>query len=74
MKTKSEPRRWGIEVLLPAGDPMSAPHLLGEDWQSTRWYLTEMERDAALADMQDQPAWYRKGDVPSVRLSRIDPS
>lgn len=66
-------RPWGIAVHMPLGDPMSAPHLLGDGWQSHRWYASEADRDTALADMQDQPPWYRRGDAPSVRLERINP-
>ena len=58
---------------LPPGDPMALPHLLGEDWQSVRWFDSAAARDAALEHMRRQPAWYRKGDAPSVVLERIDP-
>jgi len=64
---------YGIAVSLPDGDPMSAPHLLGDEWSGTRWFATEQERDAALAAMKKQPAYYRQGDTPSVQLSLIDP-
>lgn len=67
-------RPWGIAVHMPDDDPMSAPHLLGDEWSGQRWYATEAERDAALVDMQDQPPWYRRGDTPSVRLEKIDPA
>lgn len=52
---------------------MSAPHLLGADWQSVRWYRSAAERDQAYAGMVRQPPWYRRGDTPSVRLEKIDP-
>ena len=65
-------RRYGIVVRLPPGDPMAAPHLLGEDWTSTRWYDSAAARDAALLEMRRQPEYYRAGDVPSVSLTPID--
>jgi len=65
--------RWGIAVQMPKDDPMSAPHLLGDDWKGVRWYDSEADRDAAMARMADQPPWYRRGDTPSVRLEKIDP-
>jgi len=52
---------------------MSAPHLLGEDWASARWYATQADRDLAFVDMQDHPPWYRRGDSPSVHLEKINP-
>lgn len=64
---------FGIAVRLPEGDPMSQPHLLGDDWSGTRWFATEDERNTALASMQKQPAYYRVGDSPSVELEIIDP-
>ena len=67
------PRRYGIAVTLPPNDPLSAPHLLGEDWTGTRWYESAEARDAALAEMRRQPRYYRRGDVPSIELRPIDP-
>jgi len=64
---------YGIAVTLPDGDPMSAPHLLGDEWSGTRWFATAEERNAALASMKNQPAYYRVGDTPSVQLETIDP-
>lgn len=66
-------RPWGIAVSMPSGDPMAAPHLLGDDWSGTRWYASEPERDAAYEQMLAHPPWYRRGDAPSVRLEKIDP-
>ena len=67
------PKRYGIAVTMPPGDPLSAPHLLGEDWQGTRWYESAAARDAALAAMRRQPRYYREGDSPSIVLTPIDP-
>lgn len=64
---------YGIVVSLPDGDPMSAPHLLGDEWSGNRWFATAHERNAALISMKNQPAYYRKGDTPSVLLETIDP-
>lgn len=73
MDDESDAPRWGIGVRLPPGDPMAMPHLLGDGWQSVRWYDSAAERDAALAHMHDQPPWYRAGDVPSMLVEKIDP-
>ncbi len=70
--SKNEPdTRYGIRVTMPGDDTMSAPHLLGDGWNSTRWFDSENERDEALADMQRQPPYYRLGDTPSVRLEKV---
>jgi len=67
-------KNYGISVKLPENDPMSAPHLLGDEWSGTRWFDSEEERDAALVKMQNHPRYYRKGDSPSIVLEKIDPS
>lgn len=65
-------KRYGIRITLPSGDTMSAPHLLGDDWESFRWYDTPAERDAALADMQRQLPNYRQGDRISQTLEKVE--
>lgn len=65
-------KRFGIRVTLPPGDPMRAAHLLGENWESFRWFETAAQRDAALEDMRRQLPNYRKGDTISQVLEKID--
>lgn len=65
-------KQYGIRGRLPPGDPMRAAHLLGEDWEWTRWYPSEAERDAAYAQMSGQFAYYRRGDRPSLLLTKIE--
>jgi len=57
---------------MPGGDTLSAAHLLGDAWESFRWFDDEQQRDQALADMQRQPVYYRKGDSPSVVLQSVE--
>jgi len=71
--TQHNDRPFGVKVELPDNDPMRMPHLLGEDWAGTRWYASAEERDVALAAILKQPAYYRKGDIPSINVSKIDP-
>lgn len=68
----SDTKKFGITIKLPGNDPMSAPHLLGDDWEGSRWYSTSDERDAALVEMQNHPRYYRSGDVPSIVLEKVD--
>lgn len=69
---KNEPTEFGIKVTMPGGDTMSASHLLGESWESVRWFDTPEARDEAMSDMQQQPPYYRRGDSPTVVLEKID--
>lgn len=73
MATDEEARKFGISVQLPDNDPMSASHLLGSDWVSTRWYASLEERDSAFKAMLDHPSYYRSGDIPSALLTKINP-
>jgi len=68
----SSHKRFGVSVELPKNDPMRAPHLLGDDWSSERWFSTEEQRDAAMQAMLTQPEYYRKGDSPSVTLKKVE--
>lgn len=63
--------KFGVRVSMPENDPFSAPHLLGDSWSNERWFETEQERDQALLSMETQPAYYRKGDLPSVILEKV---
>ena len=44
-------KRYGIRITLPPGDTLLAGHLLGEQWESHRWYDTADERDRAYEQM-----------------------
>ncbi len=65
-------KKFGISIKLPDNDPMSAAHLLGDDWVGERWFDSAAARDAAIEDMQNHPRYYRKGDTPSIVLSKLD--
>ncbi|MBX2836310.1 MAG: hypothetical protein KTR35_05610 [Gammaproteobacteria bacterium] len=71
MNKASKP--YGISVSLPENDPMSAAHLLGDEWMGMRWFETPQQRDTAYEEMLDHPRYYRIGDAPSVLLKKIDP-
>lgn len=65
-------KRYGIRITLPEGDPLRAPHLLGEDWEQFRWYDSAEARDRAYEDMLRQLPWYRQGDVISQVLGKVE--
>ena len=64
------PRIYGVRITLPPNDPL-AP-LLGSDVEMYRWYATEAERDAALADMQREHEYSRVGDRPTLRYEKVE--
>jgi hypothetical protein len=65
-------KRYGIRVTLNEGSTMAAPHLLGPDWESFRWFDTEEAREHAFADMARQLPNYRKGDRVDQVLERVE--
>ena len=65
--------KYGIRITLPSGDAMSAPHLLGPDFEALRWYESREARDEALEAMLRHPNYYRGGDTPTQILSKMDP-
>ena len=71
---RKEPRPFGIHIRLPVGD--SFVGVLGPDWETFHWYVTEVERDAALEEMSKQHLYSRSGDQPSLIFDKIgrDPS
>lgn len=64
-------KRYGIRCTLPPDDPMSAPHLLGPDWEAWRWYATEYERDQAYEELSREHLYSRRGDRPSVIYTKV---
>ncbi|HBR98305.1 MAG TPA: hypothetical protein DD979_13155 [Gammaproteobacteria bacterium] len=65
-------KQYGIRVKMPEGDPLSMSHLLGDQWESFRWYPTPQERDRMFEQMRQTPRNYRLGDNPSVVLEKVD--
>lgn len=65
-------KRYGIRITLPQGNTLSAPHLLGENWESFRWFATEQDRDLALSNMSRDLPNYRKGDRAAPVLTAIE--
>lgn len=65
-------KRYGIRMTLPPGDPMRAAHLLGDDWEAYRWFVTASARDQALNELQAKHPYYRVGDYPSLVLSPVE--
>ena len=65
-------KQYGIRMTLPEGDPMRASHLLGDDWESFRWYASQQERDQVLVDMQSKHPHYRIGDFASLNYACVE--
>lgn len=65
-------KKYGVKITMPADDPMRAPHLLGEDWSSERWFETAAERDAWIEEQRHEHAYSRRGDIVSELFEKIE--
>lgn len=63
-------KKYGIRFSMPAGDPLRK--LLGDDWETFRWYESAQERDEAYEALRRQPPYYRQGDAPTQIMSKVD--
>ncbi|MGA9851427.1 MAG: hypothetical protein WBR15_00615 [Gammaproteobacteria bacterium] len=72
MNTDESTKRYGIHCTLLPDDPMSAPHLLGPDWEAFRWYDTEQERDTDYVNYSREHIYSRRGDKPSVIYTKVE--
>jgi len=65
-------KRYGIKITLPPGDTLAAAHLLGDNWESHRWYDTAAERDRAYDQMLERPPYYRRDENPTQVLAKVE--
>lgn len=65
-------KQYGIRVILPEGDPMRGPHLLGNNFESFRWFDNQMDRDAAYDEMRRRVPFYRASDVVSQVVEKVE--
>ncbi len=63
-------RLFGIRMTLPQDDPMIA--VLGDSFETWRWYASATERDAALEQMRSEHRFSRIGDRPTLRYERVE--
>jgi hypothetical protein len=63
-------RVYGIRIRLPERDPLA--DIMEADTEMYRWYATESERDAALAEMRREHDYSRIGDVPRVLYEKVE--
>jgi len=50
---------------------MRLSHLLGENWETIKWFDNEAERDRVFEEMRRRIPYYRRGDEPAQVLSKI---
>lgn len=66
----ASPQPYGVRVRLRHGDPFA--RLVGNDWQTTHWYYTPGERDAALSRMARRHEYSRIGDEPTLLFEKVE--
>jgi hypothetical protein len=65
-------KKFGIRMTMPDDDPMRAPHLLGPNWESYKWFESQKQRDETFAGMRREHLYSRRGDVASVVPEKVE--
>jgi hypothetical protein len=65
-------KKYGIRITLTEDNPMRARHLLGEHWETYRWYDDPESRDRAMEAMRTRLPNYRLGDSPAQILEPVE--
>ena len=52
-------KKYGIKITLSEENPMRARHLLGDHWETYRWYDDRESRDRAVEQMRHRLPNYR---------------
>jgi len=65
-------KKFGIRITLTQENPMRAAHLLGDNWESVRWYDSVKARDEAFEDVTRHMPNYRRGDHTAQVVERIE--
>lgn len=61
---------FGIRMTLPSQDTFTS--ILGDGWETVRWYASQAERDAALATIGKRHLYSRIGDSPTLNYEAIE--
>ncbi len=65
-------KKYGVIMQLPEGNPMSAEHLLGKDFEAERWFETKAERETFLNVYQHEFVYFRRGDIATLTYTLVD--
>ncbi len=67
-----DPKRYGIRIRMSDMHPLALPHLLGDAWETTKWFDSEAERDRIYAALCRRIPYYRRGDEPARQVDKIE--
>ena len=67
--TTSDNQVFGIRATLKPNDGFAA--LMGNDWETTRWYATAQERDRVLKTIGSRHEFSRMGDEPALTYAAV---
>ncbi len=63
---------YGVVLTLPKQASFAKKHLLGDNFEYTRWFKDEKSRADFVAQYQNQHRYYRKGDIPTLNYRYIE--
>lgn len=61
---------FGIRATLKPNDGIAA--VIGDDWETTRWYATREERDRVIKTIGSRHAFSRIGDEPALNYTAVE--
>ena len=70
--TTTDNQVFGIRATVEPNDGFAA--VIGNDWETTRWYATAKERDRVLKTIGNRHEFSRIGDAPAVSYVPVERS
>lgn len=65
-------QKYGVKMTLQENSPLSAEHLLGDQFASERWFDTKEERETFLESYQKPYIYFRRSDATTMRYELLE--
>lgn len=65
-------QKYGVRMTLQENSPLSAEHLLGDQFSAERWFETKEERAEFLKSYQTPFIYYRRSDATTLHYELLE--
>lgn len=65
-------KKYGVKMTLQDNSPLSAEHLLGDQFAAERWFETKDERTAFLKSYETPFIYYRRSDATTLNYELLE--
>lgn len=65
-------QKYGVKMTLQENSPLSAEHLLGEQFAAERWFDTKEERSEFLKSYKTPFIYYRRSDSTTLNYKLLE--